>query len=116
MKNRNLLHYIIIILVVTLLVGLYIVLVDPIQVSYCMDGIQENILSIKDEIYKIQQNILNCDRMIDSAEFTNEQESQISNYKLDLINKRKSCMESLAKLRQLESEYVNAKVVIANKK
>lgn len=116
MKNRNLLHYIVIILVVTLLVGLYIVLVDPIQVSYCMDGIQENILSTKDQIYEIQQNILKCDDMLDSAEFTNEQESQISKHKLDLIDKRKSCMESLAKLRELENEYVNAKVVIANKK
>lgn len=114
--KKNLLHYFTKLLVISLLIALYVTLVDPFQVSYCMDNIQETILLVKNEISTIQQGISTCTDQIDSAEFTNEQEAQILEHKRDLINKRRACMEALAVLRDTENEYLNAKVEVSSLK
>ena len=112
--QKNLSYYITRLLVITLLIILYIVLVDPFQVSYCMDSVQESILIVKNEISTIQQGIATCTDQIDSAEYTNEQEAQILQHKQNLLNQRRACMEALSRLREVENKYLNAKVMISS--
>lgn len=116
MKTRNLSYYINIILVITVLVTLYIILVEPFEVSYCMGQVQENIELIKQEISKVQSEIRLCNHDLDSGVLSKEEYAEISDYKADLTNRRKNYMEYLGKFRDLENKYVYAKLVITSKK
>lgn len=115
-NNRDLFYYIGFVLAITLLLALYIGLVDPFEVCYCMDEVQEKIEIIKQEISKVQNEIRLCNHDLDSGVLSQEEHAEISDYKADLTNRRKNFMDYLGKFRELESKYVDAKVVITSKK
>ena len=116
MRNKNLSKYIIAALAFTLLFALYIVLFDPFAVCYCMDDVQEKIELIKEHISKVQNEIKLCNHDLNSGVLSQEEYTEVSQYKSELEEQRKNLMKYLGKFRDLENAYTNAKVIINSKK
>ena len=114
-RKRNILRYIVMALVISWLIALYIALVQPFEVCYCMDGVQENIIMLKQEIAKVQNELKLCNHDLKSGVLSAEEFKEISDYKADLTKTRQNYMEYLGKFRELETRYLNAEIVVSNK-
>lgn len=99
-------------LIFSLILWAYFYYFDPLQVHFCIDGIQECIEVLRNKISLVQREIALHARDLNSGVLSEAETSRIASEKAFLEGQRRHMMGYLSQLREIQDNTWNHEVVI----